>query len=734
MSAGLLVIIALASPPAIEEPRAPEAHKQALAKFGAGLWQARRDRLLSAIKSLEAAAKQDPDSTAALKELISVYAQIGREPDAVRAARTVLEKDPHDADTAHALARLLSDAGEFGEALTFARVAVENIEATARPEKALAIFRDLAALHDRTGDTAGAVAAWKLAVELLTIQRKAIIALVAFTPQEIDVELADAYERLGKALVKDHKSDAAATAFLAAHKLYADPKRVNDRHAAALLDWNLSAAYREKNPAAALAHLEAFLKLQPQSVDPYERLVTLLRRSSRGSEVVATLEKYAAREPKNLSLRVVLAAERARDPESRPLADAAFAKILGETNDLKVLRVVLHSQIEMNRAARIIDFLDLAYKGIKDDGKQTAEARAFAAEQARAILEILRMEPEWANAVLRVAADGLRTGTERQYQTASALGYLAARFKKLPVAEIQYREAMVRAPLASQGEIYLQLMNILALGRKPTDLAELCQEALRRDDLIRIYPLYSAFFNRQLAFALARLGKEEPALAAADKAIAQSADIDRLGFRLSKVEVLGLLEHWDEAIQLCNKLRDEFPGPVDRRRIRYLLSSSLWGAKKRDEAEAELRGILDAEPDHKSACNDLSYHLAEQGRNLDEAETLIRRAIALDRIDRRKSGDFELESAPYLDTLAWVLFRRDKLTDARNLLEKVIAMPEGMTDGVVWDHLGDVRYRLGEKDKAHSAWAEAERLLSADSRGKRDGRLEEVKRKQKRLP
>src|SRR5439155_20417517 len=126
MFAGI-VLLALGAPPGLEveslPPRIPEARKDALARFGAGLWQARRDRLLTAIKSLEAAAKEDPDSTAALKELISVYAQIGREPDAIRAARTVLEKEPHDADTAHALARLLSEAGEFGEALSFAQVA-----------------------------------------------------------------------------------------------------------------------------------------------------------------------------------------------------------------------------------------------------------------------------------------------------------------------------------------------------------------------------------------------------------------------------------------------------------------------------------------------------------------------------------------------------------------------------------------------------------------------------------
>src|SRR5207237_695598 len=87
-------------------PRSGVTRRAARARDGAALWQGRRDRLLSAARSLEAAAKQDPDATAPLKELVRVYSRIGREPDAIRAARRVLEKEPTDADTAHALARL----------------------------------------------------------------------------------------------------------------------------------------------------------------------------------------------------------------------------------------------------------------------------------------------------------------------------------------------------------------------------------------------------------------------------------------------------------------------------------------------------------------------------------------------------------------------------------------------------------------------------------------------------
>ena len=61
------------------------------------------------------------------------------------------------------------------------------------------------------------------------------------------------------------------------------------------------------------------------------------------------------------------------------------------------------------------------------------------------------------------------------------------------------------------------------------------------------------------------------------------------------------------------------------------------------------------------------------------------------------------------------------------------ALPDGESDPVVWDHLGDVLFRSGDKPGAKQMWTKAQELYEADlrlsARGKRDGRLDEVKRK-----
>jgi Flp pilus assembly protein TadD len=166
--------------------------------------------------------------------------------------------------------------------------------------------------------------------------------------------------------------------------------------------------------------------------------------------------------------------------------------------------------------------------------------------------------------------------------------------------------------------------------------------------------------------------------------------------------------------------------------VRHAQALACWGAKKPAEAEALLRAILDDDADDAGACNDLGYHLADQGRNLDEAERLVRHALALDRAERRKAGSPEPDNAAYRDSLGWVLFRQGKVADARAELEKALALPDGAADATVWDHYGDVLFRANEKAKARAAWEKAKELYATDPRPATRAARAEVARKLQR--
>ena len=724
MSAGLIVAVLLGpgTPPA-DAPA--EARRDALTRYGLALWQVRRDRLLSAARSLETAARQDPDSTAPLKELVRVYTHLGRDPEAIRAARRVLDKNPTDADTAHALARLLHDAGDLKEAVAAARLAADSPELADRPDKTLVVYRELATLLDSSGDPAAAADALRRAVELLTVRRKAVVGSGLFTAKEVDAELAETQERLGKVLVKAARFDAAAEAYLAAHKLHTNP---GDQ---ARLDWNLSGVYAAKGDAAeAVRHLDEFLKHRPHAVEPFERLASVLRQAGRGERVVPALRRLADADPKNLPLQAVFAAELARDAETRPGGDVLFTRLYPLTNDAKIIRSVVRSHVETGRAGQVLADLDKAYETIKEGDEPGEPAKAaFAAAKARAIAAALKAEPEWANAVIRAAGEDLRQGLRHDHRTSHLVGTLAAWHRKLEVAAVQFRQAVRTSPPDTRYDSYVRLIDVLVKGRKPADVAAVCRDAIQQQ-----FPL-PVYFTYHLAQALADLGDADEAVKLAEQAVGQGADAWRLDTRLGKVLVLEKLGRYDAAVELCRReVLPLFDAPADRQRIRYALAGALWGAKKYAEAEAELRAILEADPDHAGACNDLGYHLADQGRNLDEAEHLIRRALAADRADRRRAGDPEGGNAAYLDTLGWVLFRKGDLAGAREWLEKAAALPEGAIDPTVWDHLGDVCFRLGDKAKAKAHWEAAQALYATDARAKRDGRADEVRRKLRRVP
>jgi tetratricopeptide (TPR) repeat protein len=745
MVSGLLVALALGAPPEstpTARPGSSAAHLDAVTRYGVAVMNAHHDRLLTAAKQLETAAKQDPDAVAPLRELVRVYSQVGREPDAIRVAREVVKKDPKDVDTAHRLAKLLFDAGELKEALAVAKAAVEVELPADRADKAVAMCRDLATIAEKANDLASAETALRKAVAWVTDQRKEVVAAAAFAPVDADLAAAECLERLGKVQTKRGNFGDAAESFSAAAKLYADPLKVNDAASAARLDWNLSGVLQAKGePAAALKHLEPFLKFRPRAAEPYARYAQLLRDAGRGDEALPRLRRFAEADPKNLPLRSVLGAELARDPLTLRDADTEFNKLMTETNDPKVVEVVVRSHLDGGRPRDVVAMLDRAFTVLKDrddDGKPnetpaTAEARAFAAEKARVVGDILRADQRAALAVLRGAAEDVRAGKKRTHQVHYFLGQLASRHRQLELAAREFDAALRNAPRETTGDAYSALIDVLVMAHKPAELRDLCRQGLQNAQDISPH-----YFNYFLAQALAELGDEKGAIAAVDKAIDQTAVGDRLTVRLQKMFVLRSLAKWDDAIALGKKLLDEFDSPADRLRIRYGLAGAYWGAKKAEEAEAELRAILDAEPDHAVACNDLGFHLADQGRNLDEAERLVRTAIASDRLDRKKGGNAEPENAAYIDSLGWVLFRRGKFAEAKMELERAAALPAGAADPVVWDHLGDVLFRSGEKPKAKAAWEKALELYEADtrtsSRGRRDGRLDEVKVKLKRVP
>jgi tetratricopeptide (TPR) repeat protein len=105
-----------------------------------------------------------------------------------------------------------------------------------------------------------------------------------------------------------------------------------------------------------------------------------------------------------------------------------------------------------------------------------------------------------------------------------------------------------------------------------------------------------------------------------------------------------------------------------------------------------LEEVVQMDPGHAAASNDLGYTWADEGKNLDRAEQLVRVAV-----------DAEPDNQSYLDSMAWVEYKRGKFAEAREYLDRAIG-PANRPDPVVLDHLGDTLYRLDRPKDAAKQW------------------------------
>lgn len=113
-------------------------------------------------------------------------------------------------------------------------------------------------------------------------------------------------------------------------------------------------------------------------------------------------------------------------------------------------------------------------------------------------------------------------------------------------------------------------------------------------------------------------------------------------------------EEWEKLLQ-------ENP---DNIRVLSVMGSAFLERKEYDLAIDVFRKMVKLHPDNGSLANTLGYLLAEQNHDLPYAQELIENAIKLDKSNR----------ATYLDSLAWVHYRRGNYDKARSLIDKSLGI------------------------------------------------------------
>ena len=166
-----------------------------------------------------------------------------------------------------------------------------------------------------------------------------------------------------------------------------------------------------------------------------------------------------------------------------------------------------------------------------------------------------------------------------------------------------------------------------------------------------------------------------------------------------------LIEQVDQDEALKKEQRD---GINDE--LKYTMTGLYTELKQVDKAVSVLEALVEKEPNNPTYNNDLGYILADNSRDLEKAEKLIRKALEEDKKRRQKAADeadpdekdkddeetAELDNASSLDSLGWVLYRAKRYDEAQKALESAVAMEAGRNTEI-YDHLGDVLAAKGDK-------------------------------------
>ena len=145
-----------------------------------------------------------------------------------------------------------------------------------------------------------------------------------------------------------------------------------------------------------------------------------------------------------------------------------------------------------------------------------------------------------------------------------------------------------------------------------------------------------------------------------------------------------------EAFSLMEAAAKRFPKNPDLLYDFALLAEKIGRV---EVMEKLLREVMALAPDNHHAYNALGYSLAERNVRLDEAYTLIAKALEM------APGD------PFImDSMGWVQYRMGKLDEAEKYLRNAYALRR---DPEIAVHLGEVLFQKGQQAAAQALWREA---------------------------
>jgi tetratricopeptide (TPR) repeat protein len=159
---------------------------------------------------------------------------------------------------------------------------------------------------------------------------------------------------------------------------------------------------------------------------------------------------------------------------------------------------------------------------------------------------------------------------------------------------------------------------------------------------------------------------------------------------LAEGQLLREQAEYHAGMEMFNRALTEHPGNGDLLYARALMAEKI---DRIDLLEADLRAILEDDPDNATALNALGYTLADRNERIPEAYEYIQRALKV-----------RPDDPTVIDSMGWVQYRMGNYDKAEEYLRKAYRL---LQDAEVTGHLSEIVWAQGNKDEARSLLQQA---------------------------
>jgi len=424
------------------------------------------------------------------------------------------------------------------------------------------------------------------------------------------------------------------------------------------------------------AVIRRYVTAHPEDPDGYRAYALLLLRQGRGDEAQQALRDALARAPDDFDL-LQMAVQALQEQRLFEVALQAVDAYLDRHPD-EASAWLLKAQViaRQKGPSSALAFLDehadrLGRSPEVQIRRLLLLARAWRWSEVRQVADRILQD-------LAQASD-LSPSDRRRYQRAAWVlkAQAAMSLQDYEAAFQAYAEAYALEP---QPEVLEEQIRAATLARQTGKAAELLAAARSR------FPGEAARWTRMEALLWEAQG--------------QTSRAERLYERLPQLDP----DEWTTLVAFYQRTRQfKKAGKIVQDRLRqnpqdvetlFTWANLLERMNRVAEAEAAFRQVLQQNPNHAAAWNNLGYMWADRGIRLTEALPAVQKAL-----------EFEPENPAYLDSLAWVYYRMGDSAQAWTVMQDVLR--RDLLDPVVFDHAGDICMALGKTDAAIAFWQKA---------------------------